>query len=44
MYQAKTGNPVGRLSRVVLADGTTFGDSQQGGATFNGVDTQQATQ
>jgi hypothetical protein len=44
MYQAKTGNPVGRLSRVVLADGTTLGDSQQGGETFNGLGTQQPTQ
>jgi hypothetical protein len=44
MYQAKTGNPVGRLSRVVLADGTTLADSQQGGATFNGLGTQQPTQ
>ena len=44
MYQAKTGNPVGRLSRVVLADGTTLGDSQQGGAEFNKGGTQQPTQ
>jgi hypothetical protein len=40
MYQAKTGNPVGRLSRVVLADGTMLGDSQQGGETFNGLGAQ----
>ena len=43
IYQAKTGNPVGRLNRVVFADGTTLRDSQQGGATFNGLG-QQNTQ
>src|SRR6266852_2129575 len=30
LYQAKTGRPVGRLNRVVLADGTELHDGQQG--------------
>ena len=31
IFQAKSGNPVGRLNRVVLADGTELRDSQLGG-------------
>ena len=32
MFQAKSGNPVGRLNKIVLADGTELSDSQLGGA------------
>jgi Family of unknown function (DUF6152) len=32
MFQTKSGNSVGRLSRVILADGTELRDSQLGGA------------
>jgi hypothetical protein len=35
MYPAKSGNPVGRLSRILLGDGSTLKDSQQGGEKFN---------
>jgi hypothetical protein len=35
MYPAKSGNPVGRLSRIVQGDGSTLKDSQQGGEKFN---------
>jgi hypothetical protein len=31
IYPAKSGNPVGRLNKVTLADGTTLRDSQLGG-------------
>src|ERR1700685_4303823 len=31
VFQSKTGNPVGRLNKIVLADGTTLSDSQLGG-------------
>ena len=31
IYPAKSGNPVGRLNKVVLADGKTMRDSQLGG-------------
>lgn len=31
-FQSKTGNPVGRLNKIVLADGTTLKDSQLGDA------------
>jgi hypothetical protein len=31
LYPAKSGNPVGRLNKVVLADGSTLRDSQLGG-------------
>jgi hypothetical protein len=31
IYPAKSGNPVGRLNKVVLADGKTLRDSQLGG-------------
>ena len=31
-FQSKTGNPVGRLNKVVLSDGTTLKDSQLGDA------------
>ena len=31
LYQSKTGRPVGRLNRIVLADGTELRDGQQGG-------------
>ena len=30
LFPAKSGNPVGRLNKVVLADGTTLRDSQLG--------------
>ena len=30
MFQAKTGNPVGRINKIVLADGTTLRDSTLG--------------
>lgn len=32
LYQAKTGNPVGRLNKIVLSDGTELHDTQLGGA------------
>ena len=32
MYPAKTGNTVGRLQKIVLADGTELHDTQLGGA------------
>jgi Family of unknown function (DUF6152) len=31
-FQSKTGNPVGRLNKIVLTDGTTLRDSQLGDA------------
>jgi hypothetical protein len=31
LYPAKSGNPVGRLNKVVLGDGSTLRDSQLGG-------------
>jgi hypothetical protein len=31
LYPAKSGNPAGRLNRLVLADGTTLHDTQLGG-------------
>jgi 2-keto-4-pentenoate hydratase/2-oxohepta-3-ene-1,7-dioic acid hydratase in catechol pathway len=31
IYPAKSGNPVGRLNKVVFADGKTLRDSQLGG-------------
>jgi Family of unknown function (DUF6152) len=31
IYPAKTGNPVGRLNKIVFADGKTLRDSQLGG-------------
>jgi uncharacterized protein DUF6152 len=31
MYLAKTGNPVGRLQKIVLADGSELHDTQLGG-------------
>ena len=31
IFPAKSGNPVGRLNKVTLADGTTLRDSQLGG-------------
>jgi uncharacterized protein DUF6152 len=37
VHQAKTKNPVGRIERVVLADGTTLRDSAGGGGN-NDVD------
>jgi len=30
LFQAKTGNPVGRINKIVLADGTTLRDSTLG--------------
>jgi hypothetical protein len=35
LYPAKSGNPVGRLNKIVLGDGSTLKDSQQGGEKFN---------
>jgi hypothetical protein len=35
MYPAKTGNPAGRLNKIVLADGTTLHDTQLGGDAGN---------
>lgn len=32
VFQTKSGNPVGRLNKVVMADGTEYRDSQLGGA------------
>jgi Family of unknown function (DUF6152) len=32
MFQAKSGNPVGRLNKLVLPDGSELADSQLGGA------------
>jgi hypothetical protein len=32
MFQSKNGNPVGRLNKIVLTDGTTLKDSQLGDA------------
>jgi hypothetical protein len=32
MFQTKAGNPVGRLNKIVMADGTEYWDSQLGGA------------
>jgi hypothetical protein len=31
VYPAKTGNPVGRLNKIVLPDGTELHDTQLGG-------------
>ena len=33
LYPAKSGNPVGRLNKIVLADGKTLRDTQLGGDT-----------
>jgi hypothetical protein len=43
MYQAKTGNPAGRLNKIVLADGSELHDTQLGAdgggkARFNNPD------
>ena len=35
IYAAKTGNPAGRLNRIVLADGTILHDTQLGGDAGN---------
>ena len=35
LYQSKDGRPVGRLNRIVLADGTELRDGQQGGRNIN---------
>jgi hypothetical protein len=35
MFPAKSGSPVGRLNRIVLGDGTTLRDSQQGGEKYS---------
>jgi hypothetical protein len=37
MFQAKSGSPVGRLNKVVLADGTELKDSQLGGTRGGGA-------
>jgi hypothetical protein len=36
MFQAKSGNLVGRLNKVVLPDGTELRDSQLGAAKYGG--------
>ena len=36
-FQSKAGTPVGRLNRIVLADGTTLRDSQLGGDASKGT-------
>ena len=36
IYPAKSGNPVGRLNRIVLADGTEYHDTQLGAAGGKG--------
>jgi Family of unknown function (DUF6152) len=41
IFQAKSGNPVGRLNKVVLPDGTELKDSQLGGGQY-GVDGNQS--
>lgn len=35
VFQAKSGNAVGRLNRIVLADGTELKDSQLGGSKYS---------
>ena len=35
MFPAKSGSPVGRLNRIVLSDGSTLKDSQQGGEKYS---------
>lgn len=35
VFQAKSGAPVGRLNKIVLADGTTLSDSQLGGEKYD---------
>jgi hypothetical protein len=35
IYPSKSGNPAGRLNRIVLADGTTLHDTQLGGEGGN---------
>ena len=35
MFPAKSGSPVGRLNRIVLSDGGTLRDSQQGGEKYS---------
>lgn len=37
VFQAKSGNPVGRLNKIVLADGTELKDSQLGGQYGGGA-------
>lgn len=37
MFQSKSGNPVGRLNKVVMADGTEYRDSQLGGSGRGGA-------
>ncbi len=34
VFQSKTGRPVGRLNKIVLADGTELRDGQQGGKEY----------
>ncbi len=34
VFQSKTGRPVGRLNKIVLADGTELRDGQQGGKDY----------
>ena len=37
IFQSKAGTPVGRLNRIVLADGTALRDSQLGGDAYKGA-------
>ena len=39
MFPAKNGNPVGRINKIVLADGTLLRDSQTGGDNGGRADT-----
>ena len=36
VFQTKSGNPVGRLNKIVLEDGTEYQDSQLGGGARGG--------
>ena len=36
VFQSKSGNPVGRLNKVVMADGTEYRDSQLGNGARGG--------
>ena len=35
LFPAKSGSPVGRLNQIMLSDGTSLKDSQQGGDKFS---------
>jgi hypothetical protein len=36
IFQSKAGTPVGRLNRIIMADGTVLRDSQLGGDGYKG--------